>query len=192
MHFCRLVAKVEFRFIGQPASNALLIHWLHTPNALPVHWSTAHSVLCTLSIGCAHRVPPVGHHSHSCLEDVSLLKHGCDPVPELVEEANTSPQLHGTSLMCDASAKKDASFSATCCESASSISCSVSAARHSHRETAPPSPYRHGLGGLQQTIFRLYIEEDRRADDVVEILARYFAFKARYHPSSHLDSSQRC
>jgi len=33
----------------------------------------------------------------------------------------------------------------------------------------------------KQTIFRLYIEEDRSAEDVVEILARDFAFKARYH-----------
>ena len=37
----------------------------------------------------------------------------------------------------------------------------------------------------KQTIFRLYIEEDRSAEDVVKILARDFAFKARYHPSNH-------
>jgi Clr5 domain len=44
----------------------------------------------------------------------------------------------------------------------------------------------------KQTIFRLYIEEDRNAEDVIEILARDFAFKARYYLSNHSVSSQRC
>jgi hypothetical protein len=44
----------------------------------------------------------------------------------------------------------------------------------------------------KQTIFRLYIEEYRSAEDVIEILARDFAFKARYHPSDYRVSSQCC
>ena len=42
----------------------------------------------------------------------------------------------------------------------------------------------------KQIILRLYIEEDRNAEDVIEILARDFAFKARYHPSDHCACSQ--
>ena len=37
----------------------------------------------------------------------------------------------------------------------------------------------------KQTVFRLYIEEDRTAEDVVEILRKDFAFKARYIPSDY-------
>jgi hypothetical protein len=41
----------------------------------------------------------------------------------------------------------------------------------------------------KRTIFQLYIQEGRSAKDVVEILAGDFAFKTRYHLSSHRVSS---
>jgi hypothetical protein len=64
------------------------------------------------------------------------------------------------------------------------ISHIVKQRRHHHTET--------DWEDQKQTIFRLYIEEDRSAEDVVEILARDFAFKAGYHLSSHRISSQCC
>jgi hypothetical protein len=43
----------------------------------------------------------------------------------------------------------------------------------------------------KQTVFQLYIEEDRTAEDVVETLRRDFDFKARYTPSDYRVSWRR-
>jgi hypothetical protein len=56
--------------------------------------------------------------------------------------------------------------------------------RHHHTDT--------DWEAQKQTIFRLYIEEDRSAEDVIEILARDFDFKAGYHLSYYSVSSHRC